>query len=234
VLYRISNLIDESPRVRRFFLQPVHEEENTINFTPGQFIILQKELKDGEIPLQRSYSIANVETDVTEIELCIVINETGEFTPWLFSLNIGDEIQGSEPQGMFNLREVHPSVPYLFVCTGTGVAPFRSMIQKVLNESNNHVYLVFGNRIEEDILYREYWESLSDKQERFTFIPTLSRVSKWMGRTGYVHDIYRELLEKGEDARIYVCGWQEMCKETRTNLKSMGYNRRQYHFEQYD
>lgn len=234
MLYRISNLIDESPRVRRFFLQPVHEEENTINFTPGQFIILQKELNDGEIPLQRSYSIANVETDVTEIELCIVINETGEFTPWLFSLNIGDEIQGSEPQGMFNLREVHPSVPYLFVCTGTGVAPFRSMIQRVLKESDNPVYLVFGNRIEEDILYREYWDSLSEEQERFTFMPTLSRDPKWKGRKGYVHEIYKEILVKGEDARIYVCGWQEMCKETRSNLKSMGYNRRQYHFEQYD
>lgn len=234
MLYRISNLIDESPRVRRFFLQPVREKNKAINFIPGQFIILQKELNDGEIPLQRSYSIANVETDVTEIELCIVINETGEFTPWLFSLNIGDEIQGSEPQGMFNLSEVHPSVPYLFVCTGTGVAPFRSMIQKVLNESNNHVYLVFGNRIEEDVLYREYWESLSNKLERFTFIPTLSRDPKWKGRKGYVHEIYKEILVKGEDARIYVCGWQEMCMETRTNLKSMGYNRRQYHFEQYD
>lgn len=234
MLYKISNLIEESPRVRRFFLQPVREKNKTVNFIPGQFIILQKELIDGELPLQRSYSIANVETDVTEIELCIVINETGEFTPWLFSLNIGDQIQGSEPQGIFNLSEVYPSVPYLFVCTGTGVAPFRSMIQKVLKESDNHVFLVFGNRIEEDILYRKFWESLADSEERFTFIPTLSRVSKWKGRTGYVHDICREILVKGEDARIYVCGWQEMCKETRTNLKSMGYNRRQYYFEQYD
>lgn len=234
MLYRISNLIDESPRVRRFFLQPMREKNKSINFIPGQFIILQKELRDGEIPIQRSYSIANLDTDVTEIELCVVINKTGEFTPWLFSLNIGDEIQGSEPQGMFNLSEVSPSLPYLFVCTGTGIAPFRSMIQKVLNESDNRVYLVFGNRIEEDILYREFWESLSDKEERFTFVPTLSRASKWKGRTGYVHEIYKEILEKGEDARIYVCGWQEMCKETRSNLKSMGYNRRQYHFEQYD
>ena len=234
MLYRISNLIDESPRVRRFFLQPMSETKKTVNFIPGQFIILQKDPKDGEIPLQRSYSIANVETDVSEVELCIVINDAGEFTPWLFSLNIGDQIQGSEPQGMFTLNEVHLSVPHVFVCTGTGVAPFRSMIHKVLNESDNRVYLVFGNRIEEDILYREFWESLSDKEERFTFVPTLSRASKWKGRTGYVHEIYKEILEKGEDARIYVCGWQEMCRETRSNLKSMGYSRRQYHFEQYD
>lgn len=234
MLYRISNLIDESPRVRRFFLQPVSETKKTVNFIPGQFIILQKEMKDGEIPVQRSYSIANLETDVSEVELCIVINDAGEFTPWLFSLNIGDEIQGSEPQGMFNLSEVQLSVPYVFVCTGTGVAPFRSMIQKVLKESDNPVYLVFGNRFEEDILYHKFWESLSEKQERFTFFPTLSRTSNWKGRTGYVHDIYKEILAKGEDARIYVCGWQEMCKEARSNLKSMGYNRRQYHFEQYD
>lgn len=234
MIYKISKIIDESPRVRRFFLNPQEAELSQISYQPGQFIVLQKEAPIGEMPIQRSYSIASIATTVEEVELCIVLNEQGEFTPWLFSLSVGDNLIGSLPQGGFILNEPISEVPHVFVCTGTGVAPFRSMIERVIQKSQTEIYLIFGNRYEEDILYRAYFRNLEQTHNHFHFLPVLSREEAWSGHKGYVHECYQNILEGTEDARIYVCGWEDMCKDARKNLKTMGFNRRQYFFEQYD
>lgn len=85
--YRISRIIQESPRVRRFFL-----ETGNFDFIPGQFVVLtHPDLPHGEN--QRSYSIASINSNQSELELCIVLNEKGLITPWLFQRNVGDILQ---------------------------------------------------------------------------------------------------------------------------------------------
>ena len=226
--YRISRIIQESPRVRRFFL-----ETGRFEFVPGQFVVLtHPELPEGEN--QRSYSIASVDSKQNELELCIVLNERGVMTPWLFSKNEGDLLNISAAQGTFNLKNDGNSGPVVFIATGTGVAPFRSMIQETLNQGKSDVHLVFGNRVEQDILYREYWENLQKQNSNFHFYPVLSREHANNCHFGYVHGVYELILRDQTDARIYVCGWKDMCVQARENLKSLGFNRKQYAFEQYD
>lgn len=226
--YRISRIIQESPRVRRFFL-----ETGPFDFLPGQFVVLtHPELPVGEN--QRSYSIASLNSDQTELELCIILNEGGQITPWLFRREVGDLLEISHAQGTFNLKNEGNSGPVVFIATGTGVAPFRSMIESTLKQGHSEVHLVFGNRVEEDILYREYWENLQEQNAQFHFHAVLSRDKVANFHFGYVHPVYSEILKDESDARIYVCGWEQMCVEARDNLKSLGFNRKQYAFEQYD
>ena len=229
----IRQIINESPRVKRFILVPESGEFDA--FLPGQFVVLENE--NWEYPNKnRSYSISSVHSNPNELELCVALNEKGVFTPWLFSLNVGDTLDCSQPQGKFILKEDEHSLklPHLFIATGTGIAPFLSMINEVLSKSQSKVYLIYGNRFEQDILYKGYFEALSLKNNNFKFLPILSRESKPNIAQGYVHALYKNVLESIVDARIYVCGWKEMCVDTRNELKALGFNRRQYFFEQYD
>lgn len=227
----ITDIIDESPRVKRFILSTL--DGSKIEFLPGQFVsIYNRNLP--EFSNTRSYSIASKQSGLNSVELCIALNEKGMFTPWLFQLKKGEQLEISEPQGQFIYKPEFAEFPCIFISTGTGVAPFLSMINNALELGDKSVYLVFGNRKTEDILYREYFENLSKENRKFQFIPVLSQ-DKSFRNIGYVHDYYTSILgDIGVDARIFVCGWKNMCIETRDRLKQLGYNRRQYFFEQYD
>ena len=229
--YRIVQIIQEAPRVRRFILHA--EKPFNCPFLPGQFIVLQWISPEHGV-VQRSYSISSREPQPQEIELCIALNSEGIFTPWLFEQEVGSWIMGTEPQGNFVFKNDFAGIPHVFISTGTGVAPFRSMIASALNLGNTPVHLVFGNRFSEDILYHEEWMQLAQQNEFFNYHPVLSRQEQPFAHNGYVHPVYQKILESVSDAQIYVCGWQRMLVDTRRNLKELGFNRQQYHFEQYD
>lgn len=228
---RLVKIVQESPVVRRFFLEPATGEAFT--FSSGQFVILTlPDLPQNENT--RSYSIASAPND-SEIELCISLNKNGKATPAMWQLEVGAELEMSQPQGNFVFRE-EQNVEVCFICTGTGVAPFRSMIISMLQgilAKPKKLFLIFGNRNQEDILYRTEFETWQKEHSWFEFIPVLSREEDWNGAKGYVHQIYQNQFADGRDARFYVCGWKNMCVDARDNLKQLGYNRRQYFFEDY-
>ncbi len=123
------------------------------------------------------------------------------------------------------------------ICTGTGIAPLRSMLIDIHNRKIPHknLYMVFGNRWEKDILYRKEMEDLENEIPGFSFIPVLSRDNDgWTGRTGYVHQIYEEIFKDKRPARFFICGWADMLKEARQRLENMGYDRKAIKFESYD
>jgi CDP-4-dehydro-6-deoxyglucose reductase len=222
----IDNIIQETESVKRFFLKP--QSGQRFSFLPGQFITLR--IHDRE----RSYSISNPPDESGLIELCIVLNPEGKVTPLLWQMKPGDTLEISEALGSMVLHETWDK-DLCFVCTGTGVAPFRSMIGHLLKqgELKHNIYLVFGNRYSADILYRAEFEAWSEQNSKFHFLPVLSR-EEGPHRKGYVHAVYEEIFSDRRDARFYVCGWEAMCREARQRLKVMGYGRRQYTFEQYD
>lgn len=226
----VTAIIQESPTVKRYFI--TIEGINHFDFLPGQFVML-------DLPIQhefttRSYSIASAPNG-NVIELCVVLKEDGQGTPYLFeNIVVGSVLKVSAPQGRFFLNEV-VETDICLIATGTGVAPLRSMLHHIFNQNIAHknLYLIFGNRTEKDILYRTEFEELAQKHSEFTFIPTLSR-EDWAGEKGYVHPIYKNLFAATPPATFYICGWSSMVKETKNSLKAMGYGRKQINFELYD
>jgi CDP-4-dehydro-6-deoxyglucose reductase len=185
----------------------------------------------------RSYSIASPPYNNNTFELAIVLNPKGLGTPYLWSeIYEGATIQVSKPLGKFALQE--PVVEDLcFIGTGTGIAPLRSMLLHIFrhNIPYKNLYLIFGNRWEKDILYRKEFDALAEEHENFHFIPVLSRDNPgWTGRTGYVHDIYKEIFEDRRSATFYLCGWRDMLRDARHNLAEMGYDKKKIKFESYD
>lgn len=225
----ISNIIEINPMVKRFFLKFSHD----IIFQSGQFVIIDFG-KLNHTYSTRSYSIADIRHGNT-IELCVSLKQDGAATPLLFNSKVGDQLKVSIPQGRFVLPDVLETENIGFVCTGTGVAPFRAMIKDLLEyrKYTGKVYLFFGCRTQIDILYREEFEELQNKYSNFHYTPVLSRES-WSGANGYVHKHYEGIFKDKPNAIIYLCGWTNMIKETRDNLKTFGYTRSEIKVEFYD
>lgn len=228
----VREIIPEAPGTNRFFIQV--PELQSFDFEPGQFVTLDLPIGERNSERWRSYSIASAPDGTNVFELIIVKAEHGKGTEYLFGdLRAGSEIMLRGPQGKFTLPETIDKDLYL-ICTGTGIAPFRSMIHHIYARGLPHrnIHLVFGCRHRKDLLYRSEWEELSGKHPDFHYHPTLSR-EDWEGRRGYVHAVYRELLEAKPPASFFLCGWKDMINQARITLLELGYEKKDIHFELY-
>src|SRR5690606_31925502 len=101
----------------------------------------------------------------------------------------------------------------VMICTGTGVAPFRSMLIDLHKNQKKHknIHLIFGTRHESGILYRDEFEKLEKEMPGFKYSITLSRDENWNGLKGYVHQVYLEDYKAVRpDVDFYICGWSNM------------------------
>ena len=224
----IVDIISVSNRVKLFYWRP--EKDLAYAFIPGQFTIVSFPEIEGNMP-HRSYSIAGIQDKC--VELCISFKEGGAATNILWNKKVGDLLELTEAKGEFVLKE-SPTKEVCFIATGTGIAPFKPMIAELLEMSNcPEIYLVYGNRTQADIIYHNLWEQLNKEYANFHYLPVLSQEDQAV-RKGYVHPYYMDLFADGRDAQFYLCGWDEMLKESRRNLKTLGYNRKQYFIESYN
>ena len=106
-------------------------------------------------------------------------------------------------------------------------------------QPHHKVYLIFGTRSKNDLLYLDEMRRLEAEVENFHFIPTLSREA-WEGYRGYVHEIYENLIHQKmtENAELpaasfYLCGWKAMVDEARQRIQNLGYDKKAIHFELY-
>ncbi|MDW8246860.1 MAG: FAD-dependent oxidoreductase [Sandaracinaceae bacterium] len=224
---------DLSKRVRRFVFRSV--DEKPIDFIAGQWMKLY--LAPG---IERDYSIASPPPppgiQSNSFELAVARVDGGQGTEILFSLEPGARIECLGPNGLFIRDERHRNLPAVYVGTGTGIAPLRSMILDELRSPQpTEQWLLFGARSEEDLLYHNEFEELAKSTPHFHYLPTLSQGSPaWQGRRGYVQNHLEEIRERAGEAHYYICGLSQMVEEVRNKLKSMGVERRFIHTERYD
>ena len=234
----ITRIEEETSNTRRFWIQL--QETPSFDFAPGQFVTIDLPIDDKPNKRWRSYSIASWPDGTNVIELLIVLLEGGKGTSYLFREGkVGLELVLRGPQGVFTLPQTIDRDLY-FICTGTGIAPFRSMIHYIQEHQLPHkdIYLIFGTRKKADLLYMDEMKRLEMEIEGFHYIPTLSR-DQWEGCCGYVHAVYENLVnEKREgtslkEARFYLCGWKNMVDEAKKRIQELGYDKKAIHLELY-
>ncbi|HEX6914169.1 MAG TPA: oxidoreductase, partial [Chitinophagaceae bacterium] len=171
-------------------------------------------------------------------ELIIVRLPGGIGTAYLFDdVEVGSEIPLRGPQGVFVLPDKIEK-DLFFICTGTGIAPFRSMVEHIhrANIPHRNIYLVFGCRYRHDFLYYDELKSLEGKLDSFHYLTTCSRETGENQdiRKGYVHAVYEEILEnRRPDASFYLCGWKNMVDEAKERIIALGYEKKDIHLELY-
>lgn len=203
--------------------------------------------------IRRAYSIASSSVAREYMEFYITMVRSGALTPRLFALEVGDRVWlGPKVTGMFTLADVPPDTHVVMVATGTGLAPYMSMLRTYLRDHVERRFVVLhGARHSWDLGYRSELETMQDLCANFTYIPQISRPANehvsWSGNTGYVQDLWTDgaLDEtwKGhptpEDTHVFVCGNPHMCEDVMAILfeeKFKEHSRRepgQIHVERY-
>jgi ferredoxin-NADP reductase len=196
---RLLETRDLAPGVRHFdFDLPGIDR---FGFVPGQFMSLTAGIHGDEIT--RAYSIASPPSG-NRFALCLNEVDGGRFSPHLFSLMPGQEIACQGPYGAFIFRR--PLSDSILVATGTGIAPFRSMLlDRLAQEPDRRFTLIFGVRHEHGLLYRDDWEALAREYPNFDFRPTLTRPEPdWTGAIGRVQSHVLETLGDRRDVDVYI------------------------------
>lgn len=202
------------------------------DFTPGQFVVFDLPIGERRLERWRSYSISSAPSQNNRFGLCIGRLSDGKGSQYLCdSLEPGMVLKGKGPQGAFYIPKDN-ELDLVMICTGTGVAPFRSMIMS-MNRPSFQIDLIYGTRNADNLLFEDEWKAKISQGFPLKYHPILSR-APLNGRQGYVHSVYEELFAQNPNGKLYMlCGWQNMVDEAVAKLKVMGVEERLIKYELY-
>lgn len=223
-------------------------------FKPGQFgtlgLLEDHPPKDRKPRLiRRSYSIASSTTTIDFAEYFITKVQKGLFTTKLFDLNKGELLwMAPKMTGFFNLDPIPKEADMVWMATGTGVAPFVSMLRSsVLQQREGRkIALLHGVRYVSDLGYQNELQDLSHRHKNFLYLPIVSRPDDiWRGPIGRLQLLWENIGEKwGEipsptKTHVMLCGNPYMIQDMLKLLEKQGFSvhsRRKpgnIHFEKY-
>lgn len=212
-------------------------------FEPGQYMTIGV-MVDGRI-VQRPYSVASppVAAGTDGYEFYVRLVEGGTFTPLLWRMPLGQKMRMIGPKGKF-LLEPGDERTHIFISSGTGNAPFVSMMRQMLHdEAPRRAVFLNGVSYAHELGYKDIVEGWERSGEYpVMFIPTVSRPgdpanAEWMGRTGRVEMILGPVLDElglvAGNSIAYICGNPDMILSAEETLLARGYPEEQVHKELY-
>jgi len=197
--------------------------EGSLDYTPGQYCLVsiidtdQDELDGVKRPFTFASPPGGKETQLT-------VKRLGQFTTALHNLTQGDKLKLYGPRGEALNFDESISKDIVFLAGGSGITPFMAILRYAVQEKlDNEFKLLFSNKTERDIIYRDELSDMSE-QDNITVIHTLDgdRSKDWKGETGHID---REMIEKYvtdvEKKLWYICGPPPMVDAMKRILKQM-------------
>jgi ferredoxin--NADP+ reductase len=168
----------------------------------------------------RAYSIASSSVEREYLEFYVAQVRSGALTPRLFALGMGDRLYVSPKiTGMFTLDQVPADAHLVFVGTGTGLAPYMSMIRTHVEADQVHkVTVIHGARNSWDLGYRTELFYLQRYAPNFSYVPVIDgpqdEVVPWSGRVGFAQDLWKSGVVADawgfeptpENCHVFLCG----------------------------
>ncbi len=196
---------------------------------PGQFMFLRL-VRPGRRSEEHPFTISAAPT---EGRLQATIKESGDFTATIGETRVGDGALVDYPYGRFSYVH-HRAQSFVFIAGGVGITPIRSMLRTLADTGDERpAALIYGNKTEADILFREELAGLPD---HVRVVHVLSEPDDgWEGETGYVSAdlLHRHAGDLLATAAVYLCGPPPMLAMIRTVLEEMGVPPRRIHFERF-
>lgn len=190
-------------------------ERKGLEFTPGDCVaIYTNEDKS------RPYSIASGSQE-DELRFVIRRMDGGEVSPWLWSRKPDDFVRITPPFGWFRPGQDIGEAPFVFLATGTGIAPFLSYLSTF---DKPPVQCLYGLRRESDAV---------GFSKLRAFCPTLLAVSREKVE-GHHHGRITDLLDvlpMDSDTHYYCCGLESMVNDVSDRLQRNGIGLMQIHRE---
>ncbi len=248
-----ATLIERTTITPRLAILRVRPDDESFAFTPGQYATLalmrsaprQADCEPEEVPadapdklVKRAYSISSGSHTREFVEFYVALVGSGELTPRLFALNVGDRLyMGPKAKGFFTLEKAPVDKNLLMIATGTGLAPYVSMLRTHLKERpNQRIAVLHGASYSWDLGYRSELEEMAAQFGNLAYLPVVSRPQDCAGWNGWDGRIPAWLNKTGEltaacgfavtpDAtHVLLCGNPGMIEEARAILETRGYD----------
>ncbi len=208
-----------------------------LRFENGQFVMIGLEV-DGR-PLTRAYSIASSSYE-EHLEFFSIKVPNGPLTSRLQHLKVGDDLLVSrKPTGTLVIDDLKPAKNLYLLSTGTGLAPFMSLIQDIeVYDKFEKVVLIHGVRYVSELAYADFIESElpnneffgEDVRQKLIYYPTVTRepflnqgrLTDLINSGKLFEDINLPPLNPIDD-RVMICGSPQMLKDTEDLLDAKGF-----------
>lgn len=227
----VQQVLQVSPMMKVFRIAPVGW--TLPDFKPGQFMVIGLPPSAPKCPeateepvepdenklIKRAYSIASSNLSKDYVEVYVTLVHSGALTPRLFNLNIGDKIWlGNHLVGMFTLDKVAEDQNIVLIATGTGVAPYMSMLRTDALHRKGKIVVIHGAANSWDLGYSSELNLLEVISPKFCYIPTITNPERehvaWNGYTKFIQDIWKEnaiekiwgFKPKPDNTHIFLCG----------------------------
>jgi ferredoxin-NADP reductase len=249
---RLTDKLQYNPRYTQFRFELI-DRPNRLEFRAGQYVSIQVS-PNGE---RRSYSICSTPEITHGFEILVDVLPQGVGSKYLQSLDFGDKISFLGPLGRFLLtpETINQSRSVVLIATGSGVAPFKSMLHELLRKNTNYslisdsnihqesnqkspdsaqnITLHWGMRYSEDLFWLEEMQDFMSSFSNFHFNPILSRPnSDWPLSRGRVTAVLQaSTLDQSAD--YYLCGSQEMITAVKAILINNKIDLTQIHHESF-
>lgn len=200
---------------------------NAPAFLPGQYA----NISIPESDQHRSYSFTSAPGD-KQLNFLIKQIPSGLMSSWLSKAQTGEEISLTGPLGSFYLRE--PVRPLLFLAGGTGLAPFLSMLEVLVEQSLDvPIQLIYGVTRDQDLVGVEQLQSYVEKLPNFNFIATVLDESTSHSHQGYVMDHIQDEMLHGGEVDVYLCGPVPMVEAVDGFMKERGLKPASFYYERF-
>ncbi len=144
--------------------------------------------------IKRAYSISSSSRQGEFLEFFVALVRSGALTPRLFALKDGDRIWlGPKIVGMFTFDEAPKTSDVVLIATGTGLAPYISMLRSGYDFSARRTVVIHAARNSWDLGYRQELEALAARWPTFHYLTVISdpdREPAWTGRVGLVYEFF--------------------------------------------
>ncbi|XP_041982394.1 cytochrome b5 reductase 4 isoform X3 [Aricia agestis] len=175
-------------------------------------------------------------SELSALKLAVKRYEAGVMSTHLTALRPGDALTVSGPYGNMELQKLKQVKTALFIAAGTGITPMLGLLRFVLSRTNpkcERIHLLFFNKTEKDIIFREKFEELRLQDERFNVVHVLSNEPSWEGHRGRIStEILKEVIDKETNSEYYIaclCGPTEFTHTGVDLLKKCGLNEDRIH-----
>jgi len=249
---KISKIVSETSEAKTIYFDVPTQWKNIFQHKAGQYLTIKTEINGKEI--RRPYSLCTSPDQSPGVTVKKVAK--GAMSTFLNEkVSVGDYLDVMAPQGHFTIIPDHlKSQDHYFIAAGSGITPVMSMIRTILeHEPKSTCYLLYGNRNEESIIFKEELDQISGKYADQLFVEHIlsqpnakkaggisgifgKKTSDWKGLKGRIKadglkDFFRDNPSKKDIRQYYLCGPGDFIEKIEAVLLAMNIDKKTIHKE---
>jgi ring-1,2-phenylacetyl-CoA epoxidase subunit PaaE len=216
---KVKELIKETQNTVSILFSIPENLKEQFQYKSGQYLTIKKIINNEEV--RRSYSISSCPTLDADIKVSSKMLEGGKMSTYFYKeLGVGDELEVMPPDGSFILKR-HDQ-PLILFAAGSGITPVISILKDALVNGSQQVHLYYGNRSEEEIIFKTELKALREKYSNRLLVQHFLSSNGERLDADRTKAIVAGLSIDASVANYFICGPEGMIQAVKAGLEDSG------------